>query len=74
MLVAGVSIVGLATGLNSLYEPYPAAAAGLLAQDLVVLLVAQDPLDALVAEPAVPIVENDRRMFASIGCRKVRCQ
>jgi hypothetical protein len=40
VLMAGVSIVGLATGLNGLYEPYPAAAAGLFAQDLVVLLVA----------------------------------
>ena len=40
VLLAGVSIVGLATGLNGLYEPYPAAAAGLFAQDLVVMLVA----------------------------------
>lgn len=40
VLLAGVSIVGLTSALNGLYEPYPAAAAGLLAQDLVVLLVA----------------------------------
>ena len=40
VLLAGVSIVGVATGLDGLYEPYPAAAAGLFAQDLVVLLVA----------------------------------
>jgi len=40
VLMAGVSIAGLATGLNGLYEAYPAAAAGLLAQDLVVLFVA----------------------------------
>jgi hypothetical protein len=40
VFLAGVSIVGLTTGLDGLYEPYPTAAPGLFAQDLVVLLVA----------------------------------
>lgn len=46
LLLAGVSIVGLATSQSGLYEPYPAAAAGLLAQDLVILLVALPLLGA----------------------------
>ena len=46
VLMAGVSIVGLATGLSGLYDPYPTAAAGLFAQDLVALLVALPLLGA----------------------------
>jgi hypothetical protein len=38
LLLVGSSAVGLATGMGSLYEPYPTAEAGLFAQDLVILV------------------------------------
>jgi hypothetical protein len=40
VLLASASVVGLASGLGGLYEPYPPSEAGLFAQDLVVLFVA----------------------------------